>query len=205
MELLLDRHISDRRVFPAIDLNRSSTRREELLLNGRGTQSGLLGAQLPVRHASLRGHRVPSWAHAAGNHEPGVPGLDGCRRIADPPGRHRSTRWVLGRSPDRGPLTIDVQARTPRASPVRGGRRAVAMTLPRRTNNEDPPSGHRGRPDRRRFRGRGSIRLRADRRPPRPPIRSRGHRPGHRCSRPDTPGGRPDPHRGAGRGGRAHE
>ena len=33
MELLLDRHISDRRVFPAIDLNRSSTRREELLLN----------------------------------------------------------------------------------------------------------------------------------------------------------------------------
>jgi transcription termination factor Rho len=33
MELVLDRHISDKRIFPAIDLNRSSTRREELLLS----------------------------------------------------------------------------------------------------------------------------------------------------------------------------
>jgi transcription termination factor Rho len=33
MELVLDRHIADKRIFPAIDLNRSSTRREELLLN----------------------------------------------------------------------------------------------------------------------------------------------------------------------------
>jgi transcription termination factor Rho len=33
MELVLDRRISDRRVFPAIDVNRSGTRREELLLD----------------------------------------------------------------------------------------------------------------------------------------------------------------------------
>jgi transcription termination factor Rho len=33
LELVLDRDISDRRIFPAIDLNRSSTRKEELLLN----------------------------------------------------------------------------------------------------------------------------------------------------------------------------
>ena len=32
MELILDRHIADKRVFPAIDLNRSGTRREEILL-----------------------------------------------------------------------------------------------------------------------------------------------------------------------------
>ena len=32
MELILDRHISDKRIFPAIDLNRSGTRKEELLL-----------------------------------------------------------------------------------------------------------------------------------------------------------------------------
>jgi len=32
MELVLDRGISERRIFPAIDLNRSSTRKEELLL-----------------------------------------------------------------------------------------------------------------------------------------------------------------------------
>ena len=33
MELVLDRSISDKRIFPAIDLNRSGTRKEELLLN----------------------------------------------------------------------------------------------------------------------------------------------------------------------------
>ncbi len=32
MEICLDRHLSDRRIFPAIDINRSGTRREELLL-----------------------------------------------------------------------------------------------------------------------------------------------------------------------------
>ena len=32
MELVLDRRISDRRIFPAIDLNRSGTRKEELLI-----------------------------------------------------------------------------------------------------------------------------------------------------------------------------
>jgi transcription termination factor Rho len=34
MELILSREIADRRIFPAIDLNRSSTRKEELLLSG---------------------------------------------------------------------------------------------------------------------------------------------------------------------------
>ena len=33
MEIVLDRRISDRRVFPAIDLNKSGTRKEELLLD----------------------------------------------------------------------------------------------------------------------------------------------------------------------------
>jgi transcription termination factor Rho len=32
MELVLDRKLSDKRIFPAIDLNRSGTRKEELLL-----------------------------------------------------------------------------------------------------------------------------------------------------------------------------
>ena len=33
MELVLDRRLSDRRIFPAIELNRSGTRKEELLLS----------------------------------------------------------------------------------------------------------------------------------------------------------------------------
>ena len=32
MEIVLDRKLSDRRVFPAMDVNRSSTRKEEMLL-----------------------------------------------------------------------------------------------------------------------------------------------------------------------------
>ena len=32
MELVLDRKLADRRIFPAIDINKSGTRREELLL-----------------------------------------------------------------------------------------------------------------------------------------------------------------------------
>ena len=33
MELVLDRRLSEKRIFPAIDIARSGTRREELLLN----------------------------------------------------------------------------------------------------------------------------------------------------------------------------
>jgi transcription termination factor Rho len=33
MELVLDRRLSDRRIFPAIDINRSGTRKEELLMS----------------------------------------------------------------------------------------------------------------------------------------------------------------------------
>ena len=33
MEIYLDRHLADKRTFPAIDINRSGTRKEELLLS----------------------------------------------------------------------------------------------------------------------------------------------------------------------------
>lgn len=33
MEIVLDRRLSDRRIFPAMDVNRSGTRKEELLLS----------------------------------------------------------------------------------------------------------------------------------------------------------------------------
>lgn len=35
MEIHLDRKLSEKRIFPAIDINRSGTRKEELLLNQR--------------------------------------------------------------------------------------------------------------------------------------------------------------------------
>ena len=42
MEVLLDRSLAERRIFPAIDINRSNTRREDLLL----TQKELKVAEL---------------------------------------------------------------------------------------------------------------------------------------------------------------
>ncbi len=45
MEIQLDRRMSEKRIFPAVDLNRSGTRREDLLLN----QSQLEGMYLVRR------------------------------------------------------------------------------------------------------------------------------------------------------------
>lgn len=42
MELVLDRNLSERRIFPAIDLPRSSTRREDLLLNQGEIEANIL-------------------------------------------------------------------------------------------------------------------------------------------------------------------
>ncbi len=42
MELVLDRNLSERRIFPAIDLPRSSTRREDLLLNQGESEANIL-------------------------------------------------------------------------------------------------------------------------------------------------------------------
>ncbi len=39
MELHLDRKLSEKRIFPAIDINKSGTRREELLLKQRELES----------------------------------------------------------------------------------------------------------------------------------------------------------------------
>ena len=42
MELVLDRNLSERRIFPAIDLPKSSTRREDLLLNQNELEASYL-------------------------------------------------------------------------------------------------------------------------------------------------------------------
>jgi transcription termination factor Rho len=39
MEVHLDRKLSEKRIFPAIDMNRSGTRKEELLLSNKGYEA----------------------------------------------------------------------------------------------------------------------------------------------------------------------
>ena len=45
MEVHLDRRLMDKRIFPAIDINKSGTRKEELLDRQRGSQPHLDLAQ----------------------------------------------------------------------------------------------------------------------------------------------------------------
>ncbi len=52
MELHLDRKLSERRIFPAIDINRSSTRREELLLNSQQLEA-IWGIRKALNHMSV--------------------------------------------------------------------------------------------------------------------------------------------------------
>jgi transcription termination factor Rho len=42
MELVLDRKLAEKRIFPAIDINKSGTRREELLLTPKEQQRTFL-------------------------------------------------------------------------------------------------------------------------------------------------------------------
>ena len=53
MELQLDRRIANRRIFPAIDLISSSTRRDDILLDENTSQADVDHAKVSGRHESL--------------------------------------------------------------------------------------------------------------------------------------------------------
>ena len=59
MELVLDRKLADKRIFPAIDINKSGTRKEELLLTTRRSAQDLDPAQVLERLSPDGGHGVP--------------------------------------------------------------------------------------------------------------------------------------------------
>ncbi len=111
MELHLDRRLVDKRVWPAIDVNRSGTRREELLHGPRGTPPRLDPAPRPQRHEPRRGdgaaHRPDAedqvQRRVPDEHEPVVIGRSPAPRLLlqDGVGERdlaRRVRWP--RSPD---------------------------------------------------------------------------------------------------------
>ena len=63
MELHLDRRLVDKRVWPAIDVNASGTRKEELLRRRRRTAPGLHPAQGAQRHEPGRGDGTAHQPH----------------------------------------------------------------------------------------------------------------------------------------------
>jgi len=68
MEITLDRKLAERRVFPAIDITRSSTRREELLLDER-----ILRAVVVMRTAGHRSHGSADRPHEEDREQRGIP------------------------------------------------------------------------------------------------------------------------------------
>ena len=64
MELVLDRKIADRRIFPAIDINRSGTRKEELLLDQEEINRVFLLRNFLADMPEHRSDRVPARACA---------------------------------------------------------------------------------------------------------------------------------------------
>ena len=58
-EIVLDRKVSDKRVFPAIDIARSGTRKEELLVPRRPAQEDVRAAAHPQPDGHHGRHRVP--------------------------------------------------------------------------------------------------------------------------------------------------
>ena len=58
MELHLDRKLAERRIYPSIDMQRSGTRREELLLLHQHAPAGLDDAPHGLHARRLRGHRT---------------------------------------------------------------------------------------------------------------------------------------------------
>jgi transcription termination factor Rho len=73
MELVLDRRLSNRRIFPAIDVSRSSTRKEELLFE---EEQALDSAQVPVGHESGGRNRIPERSDHQDQEQREVPGID---------------------------------------------------------------------------------------------------------------------------------
>ena len=59
MEIHLDRRIAEKRIFPSININRSGTRREELLMAALGAAKDLDPAPHPASHGRTRRHGIP--------------------------------------------------------------------------------------------------------------------------------------------------
>ena len=68
MEIHLDRRIAEKRVFPAININRSGTRKEELLTAGRRAAEDVGAPQGAAPDGRARGRRVPA-LQAAGHED----------------------------------------------------------------------------------------------------------------------------------------
>jgi hypothetical protein len=112
MELVLDRKLADRRVWPAIDIRSPGTRKEERLLDAPDPGARHPPAPDPGRHEARRGHGVAGPAtgestratrrSSSGSASSRRPEGDGRTRDATA-GGDRWSRWRWGASSPRRP------------------------------------------------------------------------------------------------------
>ena len=104
-EIVLDRKMADRRIFPAVDINKSGTRKEELLLPREELQPGLDPAQGPLAALAGRGHGADARQARQDEEQQGVPRRDG-GRLAPEEGQAGASRGVCPLSVARCPLPV---------------------------------------------------------------------------------------------------
>ena len=124
-EVVLDRKLTDKRIFPSIDINRSGTRKEELLVPEQELNRAWILRKVLSALSSGRGHGAAAGAAQQDQDEQGVPGEHVERRLGSrPPGSPaRQSSIVLSPRPAR---TV---TRTLACAMVRPLRRKVALTL----------------------------------------------------------------------------
>ena len=176
MEIVLDRKMADRRVFPAVDINKSGTRKEELLLPKEELNRIWILRKVLNSLSAGGGHGADAGAAGQDEVQPRLPGVDDRRLVhaRGAPGRPRSPPSL---APGAAAETW-TRARTPRAEvsptprPPRRARAAEHVEAFDRVLRSALP-GLRDASARRRP-GRG-LRLRRPRRPSRgsSPSRSR--------------------------------
>ena len=80
-EIQLDRRLADKRVYPAIDINKSGTRKEELLVDRGNLVADVGAAADSLAHGHDRCDRVPEREDAGFQVEQRVLGFDELRRL----------------------------------------------------------------------------------------------------------------------------
>ena len=97
-EIVLDRKLVDRRIWPAIDINRSGTRKEEMLLGPGRVSADLRPAAGAQRHEPARRHGTARHAAAEDEDQRRIPHEHECEGLADD---HRAYGQVDGQPSHR--------------------------------------------------------------------------------------------------------
>jgi hypothetical protein len=82
LEIHLDRKLADRRVFPAIDIQKSGTRKEELLIAKEDLNRVWVLRKVLTPLSPVEGMELPPLEDGQDQEQRRIPGVDGRRQVA---------------------------------------------------------------------------------------------------------------------------